>query len=65
MLLAASGQPEGIPDGRVIYARGNRIKSGGEGPIVKATLQNLIFADGQFVTILVRCLEHIGDNRFT
>jgi len=51
-LLATSMQPAGIPDGGGIYVRGNRVKPSGEGPIVRAALLNVIFADGQIVGLV-------------
>ena len=51
MLLAFSVQPAGFPDGGSLYVRGNVIQSTSNrpGPIVSATLQNVVFDDGQFV----------------
>ena len=64
ILLATTMQPAGIPDGGSLYAIGSRpvnptvqmkspaqMVSPGHGPIVSATLQSVIFADGQFVGV--------------
>jgi tetratricopeptide (TPR) repeat protein len=61
-VLAPSVQPAGIPDGGALYAMGAfpvnstvprpsaaQVRSAGQGPIVRVTLQSVIFADGQFV----------------
>jgi hypothetical protein len=64
ILLTTTMQPAGIPDGGSLYAIGAmpinrpgpmqspasaRIVSPGHGPIVSATLQSVVFADGQFL----------------
>jgi hypothetical protein len=64
ILLATSGQPAGIPNGGAIYFHGNvpvnlagkmqrtfHSTSIRQGPVVTATLQNVVFADGQFVGV--------------
>jgi hypothetical protein len=64
ILLATTMQPAGIPDGGSLYAIGARpvnptvqMKSPAKmvspfhGPIVSATLQSVIFADGHFVGV--------------
>jgi hypothetical protein len=61
-LLAFSGQPAGIPDGGSLFAKGAvpvsstivrslpaQALSIGQGPILRAILQSVVFADGQFV----------------
>ena len=61
-LLTLSVQPEGTPDGGAVYVNGAvpvnstapmesvaQLRVGGRGPIVRATLQSVVFSDGQFV----------------
>jgi hypothetical protein len=63
-VVALSVEPAGIPDGGSVYAMGAVpvnstvpmpsppvVRGVGQGPIVRATLQSVIFADGQFVGV--------------
>jgi hypothetical protein len=61
-LLTLSVQPQGTPDGGAVYVNGAvpvnspgpmasaaQLRVGGRGPVVRATLQSVVFSDGQFV----------------
>jgi hypothetical protein len=63
-LIAESVEPAGLPDGGAVYARSAvpvnstarmqnpaQVRSVGQGPIVRAILSSVVFADGQFVGI--------------
>jgi hypothetical protein len=63
-LIAISVEPAGLPDGGAVYARSAvpvnstgrmqnpaQVRSLGQGPIVRAILSSVVFADGQFVGI--------------